>query len=1852
MEETSRLRVKRRGLKGSVTKLMGKVEDAFITELEAVNAESVPESRRILASTTVEQLKSKLAQIAKLDEAIAQTIQGEEELETEICDADTYQSNVEQQIALLVEFVKKASQLPRIQPPTPPPSGDDQPRLKPSETAATPDSEVTLPETEVVQKPVHSNAASPQQVSNHTLNTNEHSRGMQQTYTRLPKLPLPTFDGQALQWQSFWDSFTAGVDSNSCLTPGQKLNYLRTQLQGDAARVIGGFPLCDSNYEHCVALLKERYGQEYKLVDAHMEAILQVFTPSNNLSSLQSFYDTLQNHIRALTALGTPPETYGPMLTKVIQGKLPSEVKMRMARDHYDSKWTHDTLLDGILKEIRIYEAGQHAGKFTASRTSPTTTTGSFHTATQRTSHSKKTDTVCAFCKGSHRTSLCTSITSAKERLAIVRSAGLCFNCLARHKVSQCTSKFSCKHCHKKHHTSLCQAITTTKEPTQSVQPPADKPATDGTTSQRDTSLPPNQTPNTTASAGQYTTVTSPPLSALHTSICLLKTAIADISAGITTVEGHILFDEGAQRSFITEELAETLQLQPTRHEVIAVSTFGAQVSTPKKFAVATIRIHTMNGGQIPVSVLVVPKLAAPVRNSIRAHLSHLPYLSGLTLAHPVTSDENFRISVLIGADHYWEFIEDEVVRGDGPTAVRSRLGYLLSGPLPVPQSMETTNLHVSALSCITHSEEAPLNTLWQIESMGTTPVAQDPDANFMQEYMTTKITTQPDGAYSLKFPWKNAHPPLPTNYAVCARRTRSMVQRLSKTPHLLQLYNTIISDQETRGFIERVSHHCEQGSVHYIPHHPVRKESSTTPIRIVYDCSCKQSSSSPSLNDCLHPGPPFLNDLCGILLRFRQHNVAFSSDIEKAFLQVHLDIEDRDFTRFLWLSDPTNANSSFVTFRFKVVLFGATCSPFMLSATLTYHLMQSNTSVSRDLLQNLYVDNVVSGCQTETESLDYFKSSRSLLGSASFNLRSWASNCAQLRITAEDHKVAEKDNPVKVLGLWWDTQSDLIYPSPKPDVSSFTAASTKREILKWASTIFDPLGFITPVTISSKIFLRNLWQQQLGWDTKLNDELYSTWSKISFDVTQATAMSFPRQCTPLPPTSDTTLHIFADASLQAYGAVVYMVQGTHSTIVMSKSRAAPLKPHSLPRLELMAAVVASRLCSFVVKSLHTTFTVCLWSDSQIVLSWIYSDKKLKPFVSNRIAEIRSISTTWRYCPSADNPADLLTRGITADQLCNSDKWIHGPSWLPSPTKWPTWDRFEVLHMQEAAAELDEDNHTVLTANLPVGIHLIINLSKFSSLIKLIAVTAYIRRFVTNCRRRDNARVTGPLTVSELTQAKLYWIRQVQCLTFHEEIATLKLKSHRSPLVRQLRLFLDNDSLVRCGGRIHNAPLSELARFPYLLPSRHYFTELVIQNAHILNLHSGVSVTLTMLRQTYWIPSARQRIKTILRKCVVCKKTSGKPYSMPEPPPLVKSRVSQANPFEVTGIDFTGALYVRTPNGEHKVYICLFTCAVSRAIHLEVVSDLTVESFLYAFRRFAGRRSTPRLLLSDNASTFLAAAEELKTLFQSDGLSEALARKGTEWRFIPKRAPWFGGFWERLIGLTKTSLKKTLGRTYATLESLQTIVVEIEGLLNDRPLTYVSSDANDLEPITPSHLLHGRRIVTLPHSTTEDEVRDPNFGDTAGVRSRARKQAQIISHFQSRWKSEYLTALRETYKACGNNNQHVKAGDVVLIHDDSPRVNWRMAVIESLNKGRDGVVRSANIRTTTGRTNRPITRLYPLEVTAEETSSDVQGDTQPEQPQTDVSAHRPVREAARRGQQLMKQWTASLRAPPEDVPDI
>ena len=454
-------------------------------------------------------------------------------------------------------------------------------------------------------------------------------------------------------------------------------------------------------------------------------------------------------------------------------------------------------------------------------------------------------------------------------------------------------------------------------------------------------------------------------------------------------------------------------------------------------------------------------------------------------------------------------------------------------------------------------------------------------------------------------------------------------------------------------------------------------------------------------------------------------------------------------------------------------------------------------------------------------------------------------------------------------------------------------------------------------------------------------------------------------------------LHAFSGASMKAYGAVLFIRTGTQTSFVVARSRVVPLKDHTLPRLELMGAVIASRLAQFVILTLHHTtqnISITLWSDSQIVLHWLHSSKRLKQFIANRVQEINTAfpDIPWSYCPTYDNPADLLTRGLTNVQLNSSQLWQHGPQWLTNPAQRPIWNHSEILHLQ-IDEEVVTESCMVSKSNTAVpGIHNIINISNYSTLERLLRVSAYVLRFIGNIKSGavQNAQ---SLAVHDINKSLSLGIHSCQQTSFSKEIHSLrskvKQKRKRLSIVRQLRLFLDQSGYLRCGGRIHSAPVKTDTKFPYLLPRDHYLTKLLVYSIHKQHLHAGVNSTVTALRQQYWIPSAQQLVRRLLRKCVPCLKMTGKPYSSPESPPLPHARTQEGKPFEVTGVDFTGALYVRDPGKETKAYICLFTCGLSRAFYLEAVRDLSVGTFMLAFRRLAARKSLPRLLLSDNAST-------------------------------------------------------------------------------------------------------------------------------------------------------------------------------------------------------------------------------------------------------------------------------------------
>ncbi|XP_065911263.1 uncharacterized protein [Dysidea avara] len=1659
--------------------------------------------------------------------------------------------------------------------------------------------------------------------------------------SRLPKLTLPTFSGDPLTWQTFWDSFYVAIHANPNLCGIQKFSYLKAQLEGDAARTIAGLPLTDSNYNHAISLLEDCYGQNHKIILAHMQALLEMSSPSNNLTSLRFFYDSVESHIRGLSSPGKSEQSYGDLLIPIIMGKLSVDIQRNLAREHSNSPWNLPDLMAGIQKEIRILESGL----YDPHKTMPKSTAAALHlgspdqTGKKQVHSDSKRKQQCVFCKKAHSPHNCDVVTDCQKRFDIVKGSNLCFNCLAHHRVSQCPSKFRCRKCKKKHHTSLCNSEVKTKP--------------DASNSDRMTS---DATPTTTAG------LLTPTSQAPENVNCLLKTAVAPIIAGNIKAQANILFDEGAQRSFISADMASELQITPTSTVDIGVASFGTTATSNQTLGIATVEVQTASGELIPISVLIVPSIAAPIQNLVSTAVYTMPHLQGLKLAHPVICGRNFTISLLIGTDFYWSFVEDHIVRGKGPTAQQSKLGYLLSGQLPTALFECTSSALLQLTSTMTTQElKVPnIEQFWSIEAVGT-EANTSPDLTFLQQYQESSISQTSEGIYIAKFPWKVNKPDLPSNFATCKGRTLTLLNKLRKSPELLQLYDGIMKEQEQRGFIERVDNDTAD-NVHYLPHHPVKKDSVTTPIRIVYDCSCHGSGKSASLNDCLTVGPPFLNNLCAILLRFRIHAFTLSTDIEKAFLHIKLHPSDRDFTRFLWPSDPQSADNEFQSYRFTVVPFGASSSPFMLGAVLNLHLSKFPDEVAKDMRDNIYVDNILSGCSTEEELLTYYSQSRDLMNQAKFNLRSWSTNGKHLQEITRQDKTSDPNTTVGILGLRWNTATDMISLSARklPAVNTYV---TKRDVLQASSQIFDPLGWMTPVTVKAKILLQEIWQTKLTWDEPLPDTIKDRWTATLVELRELPNLLIPRLYFPHnhPGTQIDNIFVFADASTKAYGAVVYLSSNNRVCLAMSKNRVAPIRSTTLPRLELMAAVTATRLTEFVCSSIpqEKQLGVYFWTDSQIVLHWIHKGTNPKPFIAHRVNEICKAfpAATWSFTPSGDNPADLLTRGLSTDQLKSSTLWTQGPGWLLNRSAWPTWTPTSILHIQAEEASPSTPLVADTTESEPCILS-IIDISRYSSINRLLAVTAYVLRFSNNLHKPQN-KICGALSSSELAHARRHIIKGIQHMTYREELTYLLKKQSKCPtLVRQLRLFLDDNQLLRCGGRIHNAPTSELAKFPILLPINCSFTDLIVMDTHTKLHHGGVSITVTALRQVYWIPSARQYVRKLLRRCVICNKLMGKPFRAPDPPPLPKVRVSESPPFTVTGMDFTGALYIKDREEETKVYICIFTCAVTRAVHIEVVCDLSVQTFLLAFRRFSSRKSLPSTMISDNASTFLAAAEDLQRLFESETLQKELEQNNVTWRFIPKRAPWYGGFWERMVGLTKQAIKKTLGRAFVTLKQLETIVTEIEAMLNDRPLTYVSPDLSDPEPLTPSHLLYGRRIRQVPHVLNKPEE-DPTYVNGSSMRDKVDKHSVVIQKFWNRWKTEYLTSLREFNKISGHNKEVIKVGDVVIVHDEKPRMQWRLAVVEGLIKGGDNLTRAAHIRMGNYKTTRPIVKLYPLEVSdPHQTSSQGSSNNNSQESHSvdkssdrsaSSSSQRVQRKAASKALRKISEWSTLLSRPPEDV---
>ena len=1709
-----------------------------------------------------------------------------------------------------------------------------------------------------------------------------------QPRAKLPKLVLPKFKGDVTQWQGFWDSYNSSIHTNPQLTQIDKFNHLHSLLEGQAARSIQGLTRTEANYNSAIDLLHKRFGKPQNIISKHMDEMLKIpGCVNDNASQLRHVYDRISINIRGLESLGVSSSQYGSLLIPVIMSKLPPEIRIQVARNTAREVWEMSDLLEVIRQEVEAREISDgvktnvNLEKPKPNGNRPTSSTLLSHDGTRP--PPRVNQVKCVYCGGLHYSASCESVSDPQSRIEILKRDRRCFVCLRRDHQSGSCSK-NCRRCHGNHHQSICrQSISKQHDPS---APNRNSQETHNTTLvSHATENPQLVQTTTTASSGTKGAV-------------LLQTAraVAYNEDGTKSTNVRILFDNGSQRSYVTNTLKSRLSLEPLRKETLHLNTFGEQRYRTQDCDVVNVRLGGPGCEEIEICALGFPVICSSLPNKI--DVSKFPHLHGLELAEEFDESGDESIDILIGSDYYWNIVSGETVHGEsGPTAVKSKLGWLLSGP----NGERISSNHVSSHLVITgnvgslysaNEHDELLNTIkdfWETESIG------------IKEQLSTRATEGTDflrdpsydgKRYEVGLPWKEDCVPSTNNYQMCSSRLKSLRSKLSQEPALLSEYNNIINEQEKNGIIERAEELCGNEEInkgiHFSPHHAVvRKERETTKVRIVYDGSAKSSKQGRSLNDCLETGPNFIPHIFDMLAKFRWNSVGLTADIEKAFLNVGIKKEDRDMLRFLWFKDPTAENPEMVQFRFNRLVFGLRPSPSILCSTIKHHLKfyrQSDPEMAEMLENSLYVDDLITGDDDDKAAFAIYKKSKTIMAAGGFRLRKWNSNSANLieeiaklevssqqtsdssDATKEDDESYAKSSTslgspttsdgktVKVLGINWDTDNDEIFFN-FAELYEFgrSLPVNKRSVLKLTAKIFDPLGFLSPFVIRLKMLFQVLCSEKIDWDQPLRGEMNKTWNLMFEELKPLGYVRIPR-CYFYPGFSktDVQLHGFSDASERAYGAVVYIRvvysdSRIETRLVASKTRVSPIKKQSIPRLELLGAVILSRLTRTVLKALPNEVNrINYWVDSRTVLCWIKNDKHWKQYVKHRVDEIRQLTAKqdWRYCPGVQNPADLPSRGLTGNEMVDNSMWWCGPQFLQLPEEeWP---------QDQATVDTNEAALSEVVKNPPNVIHVlasceeiltevnlaeIIHCQQISSLGRLLRVTAYVLRFVDILKRRTSTRKSGKkeeltkeeddreLNSTEISRAESLWIKTVQASSFKVELKFVRNECQPKPRrVEQFGLFLDENKLLRCRGRLNNAILSSDNKNPILLPSKHPYVELLIRQTHDKIKHSSVNNTLTTIRERFWILRGRQAVKRVLKRCVTCRRLEGLPYSTYNVPDLPSVRVSEDPPFTHTGVDFAGPLFVRgnttTESDNNKCYVCLFTCASTRAVHLELTPNLTVDSFLLAFRRFTSRRGLPATLMSDNGKTFRGSSKEIVKIARSKEVLRYLAINGVSWRFIVEKAPWWGGFWERLIQSVKRCMKKSLGRTTLSYDELNTLLVEVESVINSRPLTYVEDDQDGVSyTLSPSHLINGRRVTNTPNDSHFEVI-----STNESLTRRARHHRHLLRQFTGQWRKTYLLSLRERHAQVTKNRKgaDIAIGDVVILKNDtSNRMFWKLAKVEELVPGKDGNIRAAIIKVSNADRNprllkRSVKHLFPLEVNA---NDDLHRIEEPEAEPTSVS---------------------------------
>lgn len=999
---------------------------------------------------------------------------------------------------------------------------------------------------------------------------------------KLPKLQLCKFDGSFTKWQEFWDSFSASVHNNQAISQIDKMNYLKAQLTNEAKLAISGLTATADNYTAAVNLLTERFGNPQLVIDAHYTALQNLSAAPNQHDKLRSLVDAIEQHLNSLEALGE--DVNHRHFISAIKSKLPFPVIVRLEEQRGTAVWDVATLRENLRKYLSIREAAeqnktaqQPESNNSKNKTENKQIKSKFGTNWKSTTealfsgNSRNPPTKgCAYCESStHWSDECTDYPTVNSRKGKLK--GNCFGCLRPgHTIDKCRKLKRCYYCKKEnnHHSSLCpQRFSIMAKPQLSAVAVDQPKALEKIGSVH--------VENTLIASDQSVT--------LQTATVEMQSLDKKIH-----VNARLVLDSASQRSYISESLSHHLNLKAVGHEKLTVNTFGSGPPKLINTSVVELQIKTLDGTFLKVTANVVPVITGSIQRIPINFQRYSCLIRQLPLADSIpTTVENKNIDFLLGNDYFWDVLTGEKIElSPGLYLVASKFGWIISGRFAEPRSAISTNLftHVMQSSKVSSfpivdeqvQQKLDIRFLWDLETLGIKETNCSLEDEVALKNFNDTIVCQ-NKRYFVTWPWKESSYPQ-SNFQLSLGRLNSLIRRHKNDRTFFEKYQNIIQEQLEKGIIEEVPDGDSSKTLkHYLPHHAViTPDKTTTKLRIVYDGSAKTKSVEKSLNECLLRGPVMLEDVVAILLRFRLNKVALAADIEKAFLQVGLQEPDRDVTRFLWLKDPNklSTENNLQIYRFARIPFGIVSSPFLLSATVDYHLKHDGSETAIKILQNIYVDNVITGVDTEAEAVKFYERAKTLFSNASMNIREWMSNSSKF---LENIPIVDRaTGKTKILGLLWNTENDslLVYT---PQEKEFTNNPTKRSVLKFTASVFDPLGLFSPVLLQAKQFLHKLWQQKFDWDCELPAELQSEWREIAQNTNLISTYAIDRFVgIPFQNKVKCEVHCFCDASQLAYGISIYLRVITPNSILsnllFAKCRLAPLRSDmSIPRLELLA---------------------------------------------------------------------------------------------------------------------------------------------------------------------------------------------------------------------------------------------------------------------------------------------------------------------------------------------------------------------------------------------------------------------------------------------------------------------------------------------------------------------------------------------------------------------------------------------------------------------------------------------------------------------------------------------------------